>query len=281
MGDGTKRVAAPEPVLEVEGLSHRLYDLERRQEFVVRVPQRLAFHPGTFVSIQGPNACGKTTLLSVFGLLRRPNPVEPIKRFVMRVPEADSVRTLDIPTEWKSERRIEELRRRHLGFALQSGELLLELTVRENIATPLRLNGFGAKEWRHRVDELLSGFDLLKGSTISNLPEARVNTISGGEYQRVALARAIAHRPTLLFVDEPTASLNRQTARQALSQLRQLQHDTGGRTVVVMITHDEALATEYADLIVRLEAASPTAGQVSSITPNTPRAEARSGGTPG
>lgn len=269
----------PRPVLEIEGLRHRLYDPERDQEFVVRVEPFhdaatlhsfdgcLAFMPGQFVTILGPNACGKSTLISVLGLLRQPSSPETVMKFMLRVPgRSGKIEEHDIVAAWKQPRRIEELRRRHLGFALQSGELLPELTVRENIALPVELNGGSSRDARKRVDELLAGFGLLKGDAANRVPNSRVNKISGGEYQRVALARAISHRPSLVFVDEPTASLNQKTAREALGQLRQLQEEL--RTVVVMITHDEVLAHEFSDAIVRMEAVSATSGRVRSFGPN-------------
>ena len=92
--------------------------------------------------------------------------------------------------------------------------------------------------WKSRVD--------------TRVAASRINKLSGGEYQRVALARAIAHRPTLVFVDEPTAALNRELARGALEQLRKLQREDGQHGAVVMITHDEDLADEFADMIIRM-----------------------------
>ena len=262
------------PVLELEGLRHCLYDPERGQEFVISVDRRLALGPGQFVTILGPNACGKTTLLSVLGLLRKPSSLADVRTFTIRVPGPSGVVEHSLAEEWRHPRRIEDIRRRHLGFALQSGELIPELTVRENIALPMRLNGVGRADCRRRVDALLNGFGLLKGDAGSRVPNSRINKISGGEYQRVALARAIAHKPALVFVDEPTASLNQLTAREALRQLRNLQRESGDRTVVVMITHDNTLAFEFSDLIIRMEAVSATAGRVAAVEVNTPGAEA-------
>ena len=124
---------------------------------------------------------------------------------------------------------------------------------------------------RDQLDALLDGFGLLKGDVGNRVPNSRINKISGGEHQRVALARAIAHNPALVFVDEPTASLNQVTARRALRQLRLLQRDSGNRTVVVMITHDNTLAAEFSDLIVQMEAVSATAGRVADILTNLPQ----------
>ena len=258
------------PVLELDGLRHRLYDPERGAEFVVCVDQPLSFGPGQFVTLLGPNACGKTTLLSILGLLRKPSDIEGLRHFTMRIPCAGGFETVDLKREWCHLRRIEEIRRRYLGFSLQSGELIPELTVRENIALPLRLNGVPAAQRRARTDSLLDGFGLLKGDVGNRVPNSRINKISGGEHQRVALARAIAHNPALVFVDEPTASLNQVTARVALRQLRLLQRDSGHRTVVVMITHDNTLAAEFSDLIVRMEAVSATAGRVAGVEANQP-----------
>lgn len=252
-------------VLELEGLHHRLYDPARRQEFVIDVEGCLAVYAGEFVTVVGPNACGKTTLLSVLGLLRRPSHPETLRRFVIRAPGPAGPVSHAIVEEWRHPRRIEELRRRHLGFALQSGELVPELTVAENIAVPMRLGGAPGRACRERVAALLAGFGLGAG-----LARSRVHRLSGGEYQRVALARAIAHRPALVFVDEPTASLNPLTAREALGQLRALQQESGERAAVVMITHDAALAREFSDRIVRMESLGATAGRVAAVEENAP-----------
>jgi ABC-type lipoprotein export system ATPase subunit len=201
----------------------------------------------------------------------------------------------DVKELWRRNKqgRIESLRRRHIGFALQSGELLTSLNVRENIAAPLNLNGIFGRHCRDRVDELLRAFGLEaagsepgKESVAGNgsgalsdgdragkstLARARVNKLSGGEYQRVVLARAVAHRPAIVFVDEPTSALNRELARSALRLLREARGERGGREATVMITHDELLATEFADVIVRMAPLKGrSAGEVVEIVENCP-----------
>lgn len=279
--------AHPEILLELAGLEQRLVDSASGATFTIRVDMPLRIACRSSVALLGPSGCGKTTLLTVLGLLRSPTHAEKIERFVMRTPSQDGAwLEHDLRESWLKRRRrhVEELRRRHLGFALQSGELLPALTVRENIAAPLRLNGVSGSDCRTRIDDLLVSFGLedaaLTGSTpvkhSSSEPRRRlggqrVNRLSGGEYQRVALARAIAHRPTLLFVDEPTSALNRELAHDALRQLRILQCGPQSHGALIMITHDENLAMTFADVIVRMapKRGEPV-GEVVEISANTP-----------
>lgn len=276
-------------VLEIEGLEQRLYDRQRGEEFVVFVREAITIMRGSFVAILGPSGCGKTTLLTVLGLLRAPSHPEKLQRFAIWTPGEHGPVEHDLQAAWRRRRegQIEQLRRRHLGFALQSGELLNSLTVRENISAPLRLNGAGRAACRERVSELIAAFGL--GDANQSEPRAdrprrerslfegrialsRVNKLSGGEYQRVALARAIVHRPTLVFVDEPTAALNRELARGALEQLGRLQRGGQHSGATIMITHDEALAEEFADTIIRMAPLKDRpAGEVVEVVENRSR----------
>ena len=272
-----------EIVLELDGLEQRLFDAERGEEFIVRVDQPLRIASRTLVALLGPSGCGKTTLLTVLGLLRSPSHPQTLRRFIMRTVRADGTwEEHDLRSIWLrgARRSVERLRREQIGFALQSGELLPALTVRENIATPLLLNGVSGAACQTRVDELLTSFGL-DGRSQSNgtgrrLDQSRINKLSGGEYQRVALARAIVHRPTLLYVDEPTSALNRELAWAALQQVRALQCSPTSRGAAVMITHDEQLAAAFADTIIKM-APIPgrAAGEVVEIIPNVPEAASR------
>ncbi|QDU17452.1 Bacitracin export ATP-binding protein BceA [Gimesia maris] len=266
----------PEFLLELEGLEHCLFDAESGESFTVRVTPRLQIMPRTLVALLGPSGCGKTTLLSLLGLLRSPVSPDKITRFSMSVPDTKGNWVQhDLRSIWKArqQRKIEKLRRQHIGFALQNGELLPALTVRENIMTPLRLNGVSRSDCNNRVDELLRSFGLEEAQDTAlseltggekkqqrSLRNQRINRLSGGEYQRVALARAIAHSPSLVFVDEPTSNLNRELAHEALRELRTLQCGPDSQGAVVMITHDEELAATFADVIVRM---APNRGEAS------------------
>jgi len=244
-------------IINVQGLRQVLRDPESGDEYSVFV-DNLEIPAASFTAILGPSGCGKTTLLTVLGLLRAHIKDSALSRFEMWF-DGDSKPT-DFTPVWRNNLRTKanKIRRRHIGFALQSGELLPALTVAENIEIPLRINGASTRECRARVDELIQAFDLYrqKGSAAKakagSLARSRVNRLSGGEFQRVALARAIAHHPSLVFVDEPTASLNREMAHNALSQLRNLRQSGREQSTILMITHDRSLATEFCDYIIEM-----------------------------
>jgi putative ABC transport system ATP-binding protein len=255
------------PVLELEGLVQRLHDDERPEQFVVRVDCRLTIMAGDFVALLGPSGCGKTTLLTVLGLLRAPTDPASLTRFSLWLRSGDSLKEMNVKSAWQRRQQsmIENARRRHIGFALQSGELLPALTVRENIESPLHLNEWSPRERRDRANHLIERFSLRRKaaersvaggetvhSSVYDLAEARVNKLSGGEYQRVSLARAMAHRPQIVFIDEPTAALNRELARGALEQFRDMLQQEQGHAAAVMITHDEELARDFANVVVRM-----------------------------
>ena len=149
------------------------------------------------------------------------------------------------------------------------------------------MNGLDETSIRQRVANLITSFGLKRTkkddpsiTTSSNVNEensgdeegytlanARVNKLSGGEYQRVVLARAIAHNPDLIFVDEPTAALNQELARRSLGILKAMQNDE--RRAVLMITHDEDLAKEFSNVIIRMAPVrGMPAGHIASIQRN-------------
>jgi ABC-type lipoprotein export system ATPase subunit len=234
-------------VLTIDGLEHELRDIESGDTFTVIIDRPLTFYAGCLTTILGPSGCGKTTLLTLLGLLRKPSNPKKIKHFQITERNGETVNLADL---WQrgDERTIEQLRRQSIGFALQSGELLPFLTVSENIAVPLRLNGVFDTDSRKRVAELLQAFGLAETEKKERIANARINKLSGGEFQRVVLARAIAHSPEIVFVDEPTSALNRELARNALKQLRQLTS-----SAIVMITHDTELAKEFSNQIIEME----------------------------
>jgi putative ABC transport system ATP-binding protein len=187
----------------------------------------LAFEPGTFTAIMGPSGSGKTTLLQVAAGLDRAD------RGTVRIGLTD-VTAL-------GERRLAQLRRRHVGFVFQSFNLLPSLTAAQNVILPLRLGGERPRRGVAR--------DALARVGLGDRAGQRPAQLSGGQQQRVAIARALVTEPEVIFADEPTGALDRRSARDVLALLREAT-DGDGRTVV-MVTHDP-VAAAIADQVVFL-----------------------------
>ena len=188
----------------------------------------LAVETGEFVAVVGTSGSGKSTLLHLLGGLDRPTAGEvlvdgqPI--FALR-PEALTI-----------------FRRRKIGFVFQSYNLVPVLTVRENIALPLELDGRrpDAPYWNEVVEVLGLGDKL----------DRRPNELSGGQQQRVAIARALAAKPAIVLADEPTGNLDSRTSQDVMALLK-VSAQRFGQTIV-MITHNEEIA-QTADRLLRIE----------------------------
>jgi putative ABC transport system ATP-binding protein len=182
---------------------------------------------GAFVAVMGPSGSGKSTFLQCAAGLDRPS----------------SGRVWIGGTEISAldETHATRLRRRRVGFVFQSFNLVESLTVRQNVALPLRL----AREPvdARAVDAVLAQVGLLERAG------HRPGELSGGQQQRAAIARALVTRPDVLFGDEPTGALDTATAREVLVLLRRCVDDAG--QTVVMVTHDPRAAA-YADTVLFL-----------------------------
>ena len=172
---------------------------------------------GGFLAVTGPSGSGKSTLLGLLAGLDRPTR----GRVVL------DGRDLAALTEDERAR----VRAEAVGFVFQSFHLIPTLTARENIQVPLELRG---EDGRARADELLARVGL--GDRGHHYPAQ----LSGGEQQRVAVARAFAHRPKLLFADEPTGTLDAANGQNVVALLGELNREQG--TTLVLVTHDPELA---------------------------------------
>jgi putative ABC transport system ATP-binding protein len=180
--------------------------------------------PGEALAVVGKSGSGKTTLLNCIGGLERP--------------DYGSVNCLGIDIHELSRRALSMFQREHLGFVFQFGNLLSYLTVFENIEFPLALNGIPRRERGMRIDALLQSVDLADSA------QALPGELSGGEVQRISFARAVAQRPQILLADEPTASLDSQTAHDLLRLMLDVVREE--RATLIVTTHDPVVI-ELAD----------------------------------
>jgi putative ABC transport system ATP-binding protein len=181
----------------------------------------------SFTAIMGPSGSGKSTLLHVAAGLDRPT--------------SGTVAFGDTELTRLNERRLTLLRRERIGFVFQAFNLLPSLTVAQNVALPLRLDGRRAR--RSELREIVARVGL------QDRLRHRPAQLSGGQQQRVAIARALITRPEVVFADEPTGALDTRTGQGVLGLLRNLV-DGDGQTVV-MVTHDP-VAAAYADRVLLL-----------------------------
>jgi putative ABC transport system ATP-binding protein len=186
-----------------------------------------ALSPGSFTAIMGPSGSGKSTFLNVAAGLDRPT--------------SGSVALGGTSLADLSERRLTMLRRKRIGFVFQAFNLLPSLTVAQNIALPLRLDGHRPR--RSVVREIAARVGL------AGRLRDRPSQLSGGQQQRVAIARALITRPEVVFADEPTGALDIRTGREVLALLREVVDKD--RHTVVMVTHDP-VAAAYADRVLLL-----------------------------
>ncbi|MEP7360541.1 MAG: ABC transporter ATP-binding protein [Chloroflexota bacterium] len=182
----------------------------------------LGIDPGSFVAIVGPSGSGKTTLLGMLAGIERP--------------DSGTVSMLghDLQRLSASERAV--LRRRQVGLVFQSFGLVPSLNVIDNVCLPLTLEGAAPAERRKL------GGAALESVGLAGLDSARVDELSGGQRQRVGIARAMVADPALVLADEPTGSLDDETAASILEVLRSRSRDRGA--TLVLVTHDIQSARE-------------------------------------
>ncbi|HEU4843637.1 MAG TPA: ABC transporter ATP-binding protein [Burkholderiaceae bacterium] len=178
------------------------------------------FRAGEFVAIMGDSGVGKSTLLNLIAGLDQPDPG----------PQASPILVDGVAMSGLDDDAATRLRRARMGFIFQAFHVLPHLTLLQNVALPLLLNGLP----RGRAGQMLEAVGL--GGRGADFP----HQLSGGELQRVAIARALVHRPALVLADEPTGNLDPDTADTILTLLRQEIKATGA--CAIMVTHSHAAA---------------------------------------
>jgi putative ABC transport system ATP-binding protein len=184
---------------------------------------------GSFWSIMGPSGSGKSTVLHLIAGLTAPT--------------AGSVLVDGANVAQMNARQAAALRRRKIGYVLQSFNLMPFLSVAENVGMPLVLDGVKQGEVDRRVAEALSTV------AMSHRASHQPSHLSGGEQQRVAIARALVIRPTIVLADEPTGNLDRAAGRAIMDLIQEVNERLG--VTVLLVTHDPVFAA-FAQRVLRL-----------------------------
>lgn len=187
----------------------------------------LEIKKGEFVSIMGKSGCGKSTLLHCMsGILK---------------PTSGTIKFNDKSLFVLSDDKRAKIRRESMGFVFQFFNLIPELTVKENILLPIKLNRMTLDETYY--ERLVSELEL--DDFLNRVP----STLSGGQQQRVAMARALIHRPEIVFADEPTGNLDETTSNEVIELLLTLQKTLN--LTLVLVTHDKDIA-DYASRMITM-----------------------------
>ena len=184
---------------------------------------------GEFISVMGPSGSGKTTLLNIIGMLD--------------VPSNGEYHFLGEPVHRMSEKKLTELHKTYIGFVFQSYHLIDELTVYENLETPLLYQKVKANDRKGRVAEILDRFNIVAKKDL--FP----NQLSGGQQQLAAIARAVIAEPKLILADEPTGNLHSDQGKEIMALLKELNKQG---TTIIQVTHSGTNAT-YGDRIIKLK----------------------------
>ena len=185
---------------------------------------------GEFITIMGPSGAGKSTLLYILGMLDTASEGE--------------YYFLDQPTHKLKEKQRTQLHHQNIGFIFQQYHLIDEMTVYENLETPLLYKKVKASERKGLVAEMLDRFNIVAKKDL--FP----NQLSGGQQQLTAVARALIIRPKLLLADEPTGNLNSEQGKEIMELLKKLNEEEG--MTILQVTHSEEKA-KYGNRIIHLK----------------------------
>jgi len=206
---------------------YKYYDSKFQRTFVLKDID-LEIAEGEFVTIMGPSGAGKSTLLNIIGMLDEPSEGE--------------YYFLDQPAHKLNEKKKVEFHRNFVGFIFQAFHLIDEMTVYENIETPLIYKGVKIRDRKGMVAEMLDRFSIVAKKDL--FP----TQLSGGQQQLVGIARAVVGKPKLLLADEPTGNLHSDQGKQIMELLKRLNEE--GITII-QVTHNNDFA-QYGSRIIRL-----------------------------
>lgn len=217
MATQTTTGGSSEPLIQLEGVTKVFLTDEVETHALANIHLRI--QRGEYVAIAGPSGGGKTTLLSILGLLDTPTD----GKYQLN---GQSVESLSFAERAK-------VRNREIGFIFQAFNLIGDLTVAENVELPLTYRGTPAAERKERVQAALERVGM--AHRMKHFPAQ----LSGGQQQRVAVARAVGGDPKILLADEPTGNLDSKNGEAVMDLLAEL-HEAG--STICMVTHDPRYA---------------------------------------
>lgn len=206
----------------------KYYENKFIKTFVLR-NINLEIEEGEFISIMGPSGAGKSTLLYIIGMLDTASEGE--------------YYFYDEPVHKMKEKKLSELHKSHIGFVFQQYHLIDELTVYENLETPLLYQKIKTSERKGIVADMLDRFNMVAKKDL--FP----NQLSGGQQQLCAIARAIIAKPKLILADEPTGNLHSNQGKEIMELLKKLNKEG---TTIIQVTHSEVNAG-YGNKIIKLQ----------------------------
>ncbi|HZH96410.1 MAG TPA: ABC transporter ATP-binding protein [Flavisolibacter sp.] len=207
-------------MIELQHIS-KWFTIGWRPSFILK-DINLKVAEGEFLSIMGPSGSGKSTLLNIIGMLDQPS--EGVYQF------------LDQSVYDMKEKHRSELYKKHIGFVFQSYHLIDDLTVYENIETPLLYQNVKGTERKAMVTDMLDRFNIVGKKDL--FPAQ----LSGGQQQLVGIVRALIAKPKLILADEPTGNLNTKQGEEIMQLFKQLNSEEG--VTIIQVTHSEKNA-EY------------------------------------
>ena len=213
-------------MIELKHIS-KWYQIGGKPTFILK-DINLTINEGEFISIMGPSGSGKSTLLHILGMLDDASEGE---YFFMD----QAVHTL-------KEKQRSQIYKQHVGFVFQAYHLIDELTVYENIETPLIYQNIKSGERKAMVADMIDRFNIVGKKDL--FP----TQLSGGQQQLVGIARALIAKPKLLLADEPTGNLNSKQGEEIMDLFKQLNKDG---VTIIQVTHSEKNAA-YGTHIINL-----------------------------
>ena len=214
-------------MIELQHIS-KWVNIGGRPNFILK-DVNLKVSEGEFISIMGPSGSGKSTLLNIIGMLDTPNEGE--------------YKFFEQPINHLKEKQRSELYKKNIGFIFQAYHLIDELTVYENIETPLLYQNVKSSERKAMVADILDRFNIVGKKDL--FPAQ----LSGGQQQLVGIARALIAKPKLLLADEPTGNLNSKQGEEIMDLFEKINREE--KVTIIQVTHSEKNA-DYGHRIIHL-----------------------------